>query len=169
MRSFVNSIDSLQPLPLQCDGRLAARRRLVGPLAATWLMLAATVAGCNRSPYELAPVHGTVTVEGTPLFQGKVLFSPIAKGDNVNPGRPAFGKLQSDGTYRLTTFKKNDGAVVGEHWVTIINVEEDLPDGVPEFARVTVPARIVVVAGKDNQIDITLTKPDIRKYREDDT
>jgi hypothetical protein len=63
----------------------------------------------------------------------------------------------------------NDGAVVGEHWVTILNVGEDLPDGVPEFARVTLPERVTVVSGKDNEIDIKPSRDIVRKYREDDT
>ena len=134
----------------------------------SWLVALSLLAGCNRSPYELAPVHGTVTVDDKPIFQGKVMFGPIAQGEEENPGKPAFGAIQSDGSYRLTTFDPNDGAVVGEHWATIINVEEDLPDGVPEFARVTYPEKVTVVAGEDNRIDIRLSRSVIRKYREDD-
>jgi hypothetical protein len=129
----------------------------------------AILAGCNRSSFELAPVHGTVTVDDQPLFQGKVRFAPVGKGDGDHPGRPALGSIQSDGTYRLTTYKGNDGAVIGEHWVMIANVEEELPDGVPEFSRVTMPQRVTVVEGKDNRIDIKLTSDAIRELREDDT
>lgn len=129
----------------------------------------ALLAGCNRSSYELAPVHGTVTVDDQPLFQGKVRFAPVAKGDDDHPGRPALGSIQSDGTYRLSTYKVNDGAVIGEHWVMIANVEEELPDGVPEFARVTMLQKVNVVEGKDNRIDIKLTSDVIREHREDDT
>ena len=134
----------------------------------TWLIVFVAMIGCNRSPYELAPVHGLVTVNDKPMFQGKVMFGPIAKKGEENPGKPAFGTIQSDGQYRLTTFQPNDGAVVGEHWASVINVEEDLPDGVPEFARVTFPEKVTVVAGKDNRIDIRLSRETIRKYREDD-
>jgi hypothetical protein len=130
------------------------------------MLIAAT--GCSPSPYQLAPVHGTVTVNDKPMFQGKVMFGPIAKGDEENPGKPAFGVIQPDGRYRLTTFEPDDGAVVGEHWATIINVEEELPDGVPEFARVTFPEKVTVVAGKNNRINIQLSRDVIRKYREDD-
>lgn len=126
-------------------------------------------AGCGATPYELAPVHGTVVVNGKPLFQGKVRFAPIARGGDRNPGKPAFGVIQSDGTYRLTTFKPDDGAVVGEHWVTIVNVDEDLPDGVPGFYRVTLPTKVTVEPGKDNAIDLEPSRDVIRKYREDDT
>src|SRR5689334_8120728 len=78
--------------------------------------LVVTWAGCSRPSLELAPVHGKVTIDGKSLFQGKVMFAPVAKGDSVHPGKPAWGKIQSDGTFRLTTLKPEDGAVVGEHW-----------------------------------------------------
>jgi hypothetical protein len=134
------------------------------------ILLAASlaVAGCDRSPYQLAPVHGTVTVADKPMFQGKVMFGPIARPGEENPGKPAFGAIQADGQYRLTTFNPDDGAIVGEHWATIINVEEDLPDGVPEFARVTYPEKVTVVPGQDNRIDLRFSRETIRKYREDD-
>jgi hypothetical protein len=125
--------------------------------------------GCGGQPYEVAPVHGAVKLNGTFLPQGGVMFSPVAKGDSINPGRAAVGMIQPDGTYTLTTFEDKDGAIVGEHWVTIVNHdEENLPDGVPDFARIQVPEKKVVVAGKANQIDITLTREEVRKYREDD-
>jgi hypothetical protein len=126
------------------------------------------LAGCNRNPYELSPVHGAVVVNNKPMFQGRVMFAPVAKGDEINPGKIAMGKIDSEGNYRLTTLEPDDGAIVGEHWVTVINFEEELPDGVPEFARVMVPEKAQVVAGKDNKIDIRLTRDQIRKYREDD-
>jgi hypothetical protein len=129
----------------------------------------ALVAGCGSTTYETAPVHGTVAIDDKPLYQGKIRFAPIAKGENTQTGKPAFGTIQPDGTYRLTTFEPNDGAVVGEHWVTILNVGEDLPDGIPEFARITLPEKVNVVSGKDNEIDVEPSRETVRKYREDDT
>jgi hypothetical protein len=144
-------------------GRQLCRIRLA------FLFVVAVVAGCDATTYETAPVHGTVAVDDKPLFQGKVRFAPVAQGQNTQTGKPAFGDIQSDGSYRLTTFEANDGAVVGEHWVTILNVGEDLPDGVPEFARVTLPEKVKVVGGKDNEIPIKPSRAIVRKYREDDT
>ena len=118
----------------------------------------ATLAGCSGNSFNVAPVHGKVSVADKPLFQGRLMFAPIAQGESDNPGKLAFGTIDKNGGYRLTTFKKDDGAVVGEHWVTIINVEEDLPDGVPEFDRLTSPAKVKVVAGKDNEININVSK-----------
>jgi hypothetical protein len=125
-------------------------------------------AGCNGSAYPTAPVQGRVTVDDKPLFQGRVLFTPVAKGDDRKAGRTALGKIDSEGNYRLTTYAPNDGAIVGEHWAIVINSEEDLPKGVPEFARVTLPEMVRVEADKNNRIDLSFTRDEIKKYREDD-
>ncbi len=127
----------------------------------------AVLPGCNRTHFNVAPVHGRVTIAGKPLVQGNVMFAPIAKADEENPGKPAFGRIQPNGDYRLTTFAKNDGAVVGKHWVTIINIGDKLPEGIPDFDRVTSPEKVTVVAGKDNQIDIRLSAETVKKYRAD--
>jgi len=128
---------------------------------------ALVTAGCGGESYDVAPVHGIVSVDGKPLFQGKVMFAPVSKGTG-NPGKPAWSSIESDGKYRLRTFKKDDGAVIGDHWVTIINSEEELPVGVPEFARFMVPKTVSVAPGKDNEIDIKLTSKTIAENREDD-
>jgi hypothetical protein len=138
-----------------------------GLLFRSCIIAVAVVAGCGKESFDVAPVHGVVSVDGKPLFQGKVMFAPMAKGEQ-NPGKPGWGDIASDGSFRLTTFKKNDGAVVGDHWVTIINSKEELPNDVPEFARLMLPKPVSVAAGKDNKIDIQLTSDTIEKNREDD-
>ena len=133
------------------------------------LFLICFFTGCGESPYVVAPVRGKVLLNNQPLPNGGIMFAPIAQGESANAGRIAVGRFQEDGSYILTTYDDGDGAVVGEHWVTIVNNDEDnLPDGVPSFARIQVPEKKVVAAGKENQIDITLSSAEIKKYREDD-
>jgi hypothetical protein len=112
-------------------------------------------------------VHGKVTIDSKPLFQGKVMFAPVAKGHNVNPGKPAWGAIQPDGTFRLTTLEKDDGAIVGDHRVTIMNSDEKLPKGVPEFARLIVPKMATVAANNDNEINFAFSSSDVKKLAED--
>ena len=133
------------------------------------LILVCGVSGCGESPYVVAPVRGKVLLNNKPLPNAGIMFAPIAKGESANAGKIAVGRIQEDGAYELSTYGKADGAVVGEHWVTIVNHDEDnLPDDVPSFARIQVPEKKIVVAGKENQIDITLSSAEIKKYREDD-
>ncbi len=73
------------------------------------------VGGCNRGP-AMAPVSGKVTYKGQPLKHGNVLFQPSV-------GPPAKGEIGPDGSYTLSTYKKNDGAVLGKHRVQVICVD----------------------------------------------
>lgn len=77
--------------------------RLIALLA----LLTFTGCGGNES------VDGTVRRDGELLATGKVIFSPIAGG------KLAFGAIQPDGTFRLTTERANDGAVAGQYRVMI--------------------------------------------------
>jgi len=150
------------------------------------LMLTLTVSalsnhGCSRSPYELTSVVGKVTIDGQPFTQGKVMFAPIAAGKSSEAGRPAFGRLQSDGSFELGTYEPGDGAVVGEHWVTVIRIdpETDQDDqeasrvappsaALIQFSRIAVPTKVIVSADQDNVIDVVLTKADLARYASHD-
>ncbi len=69
--------------------------------------------GCGGSSHEeTATVTGKVTYQGKPVTKGRIAFYPPN-------GRPAMGAIQSDGTYSLTTFEPGDGALLGNHRVTI--------------------------------------------------
>jgi hypothetical protein len=120
-------------------------------------------------------VRGTVTIDGRPLSQAKIMFAPVAGGEHANPGKPAFGLLQNDGSFTLTTYENNDGAVVGVHWVTLINTARSTtrtsaenghraPPNAPKFTRLAVPQQVTVVAGLENRIDIKLTRQDVAQY-----
>jgi hypothetical protein len=142
--------------------------------AACWILVVLAMAtGCSRSPYELAPVKGKVTIDGKPLSQAKVMFAPVEAGDSIDPGKPAFGLLADDGSFTLTTYKKNDGAVVGEHWVSIVKLSTKSNQTTlvnhpaskePRFDRLALPQKMTVVADQDNQIDLALTSQDVARY-----
>lgn len=58
---------------------------------------------------------------------GTVTFEP-----DDDYGRPARGELQSDGTFELTTDKKGDGVVAGNHKVYIANINPKSKVGLPK-------------------------------------
>jgi hypothetical protein len=137
-------------------------------LIAASLLSIATL-GCSKSEFDVAPASGAVTVDGVPFTTGKVMFSPIAKGEDRRAGRPALGRLQSDGSFTLSTYKEGDGAVVGEHWATVIRIDDEggSPDpNIPPFKRLLVPERLTVVADQENRFEIKLTKEQILKSGE---
>jgi hypothetical protein len=143
---------------------LTSRRRLSAPVGVAALLAAA--GGCSSSEFDLAPVAGHVTIDGQPFAQGKVMFSPIATGESRQAGKPALGRLGSDGSFTLSTYEPNDGAIVGEHWVTVIynKPTDGAAAAPPGFSRVAAPQKVSVAAGQDNRIDIALTREMIAKY-----
>jgi hypothetical protein len=74
------------------------------------------------------PVRGVITLEGTPVAGATVLFMPDGQGG----GRPASGFTSSDGTFRLTTYKPDDGALPGKYRVLIQKTEAAKDPGAAE-------------------------------------
>lgn len=74
------------------------------------------VCGCSNSgQLETAPVSGRVLLDGKPLPFGVVTFIPSL-------GRAAKGEVQADGSFRLGTYKGDDGAIIGKHKVSVIAI-----------------------------------------------
>ena len=128
------------------------------------------VAGCSSDHPTIAKVHGTVTLNGNPLPQGRVSLEPIAQPGQPNPGKAAFGIIQSDGTYRLGTYSDTDGAVVGKHRVTLYGTTPgNEPAKKPPFDVLRLVGQSYeVVAGQDNEINIELTSEIVRQFGERD-
>src|SRR5262245_46771168 len=75
-------------------------------------------AGAQAAP--TVPVKGKVTFKGQPVTQGTVVFEP-------DGGREAHGEIQPDGSFMLTTFNKDDGAVPGTHRVAVTGAVKSKP------------------------------------------
>ena len=96
--------------PIGETGKAPPVRAAVSLLLA---MIVAAVVGCGPERRETVPVTGRVMVGGQSLASGTITFWP----DDGGP--PAGGSIGADGTYRLTTYKDGDGAVLGTHKVTV--------------------------------------------------
>jgi hypothetical protein len=89
-------------------------------------LLTVVLTGCGgRGP---TPVQGVVRLEGTPVAGATVLFMP----DGQPRGRPASGFTQSDGTFQLTTYRPDDGALPGTYRVVIQKTEAAKDQGSAE-------------------------------------
>jgi hypothetical protein len=71
--------------------------------------------GCGDSGPKLYPVKGIVSRGGKPVANATVWFHP-----EQTDGRAAYGLLQTDGSFQLTTFKTNDGAMAGQYRVLVV-------------------------------------------------
>lgn len=138
------------------------------PLRGIGIGLLVACLGCGPDhDYDLAPVHGVVTINGKPLPAGRVQFAPVAASGALKSGKPGFGDIEPDGSYTISTYGHEDGAVAAEHWVTIINTQKEAVGGLLLGAsRVKVPIRQTVASGTENVIPIELTTDDIKRYGE---
>lgn len=84
------------------------------------------VGGCGGEKFETAPAKGSVTFGGKKVTGGTITLSPVASGsDKRYSGKAAIGTIQSDGTFVLTTYGDDDGAIIGKHQVTYSPPEDE--------------------------------------------
>ena len=94
-------------------------------LVAIVLLLAGCGSGAEESEYRLAPVSGTVTLDGQPLAGATVMFSPT----DVGIGQTSYGVTDAQGNYSLTDPQQRDGVAVGTHKIVVSKLVQ--PDGSP--------------------------------------
>jgi hypothetical protein len=82
-------------------------------------LTAALAAGCARSDGRtpVYPVRGVLTWKGAPMAGATVVFHPA--GDRDPKALRSHAEVGPDGTYRLTTYARHDGAPAGEYAVTV--------------------------------------------------
>lgn len=98
-------------------------------------LVALLVPGCGPAGPETASVEGTVTLDGKPLEGALVMFTPVAGG------RPAAARTDEAGRYELQYTESRDGALLGEHTVSISTYQEgDVSSGIPNVPE-KVPAK----------------------------
>jgi hypothetical protein len=86
------------------------------------LVALSATGGCGSGKLPVAPAKGQVFYQGKPLEFGSVMFQPSA-------GPPARGIIQPDGSFQLSTYGANDGAIIGLHQVRVACFESQRPAG----------------------------------------
>jgi len=82
-------------------------------------LLTLVVAGCGTTGSSLPTLdaRGTVTLDGVPVEDATVVFSPAETG-----GRAATARTDATGVFTLSTLRPNDGALAGRYQVMIHKV-----------------------------------------------
>ncbi|MFW6170269.1 MAG: carboxypeptidase regulatory-like domain-containing protein [Planctomycetota bacterium] len=120
-------------------------------LSVAALMLLVWTAGCGGND-NLGGVYGTVTMDGEPLADALVTFAPL------EPGRPAAGRTDEQGRYELVFSRDAEGALIGEHLVSIStynvvpgegDTEKVIPESVPAKYNVNSQRKVTVEAGSN--------------------
>ena len=129
--------------------------------------LLAGLSGCGAgSGFKVAPVKGKLTHQGQPVKGGSITFQPLGAGDAKADklGKPATAQVGDDGTFVLSTYGKEDGAVVGKHRVAYMAVfvapkdYDDKPPPSPYVGLVPKPGEVEVKPGA-NEINLELVAP----------
>jgi hypothetical protein len=107
--------------------------------------------GCGYS--NVAPVYGSITLDGKPVVGASVTFQP-------STGRPSYGGTDSSGNYKLSYSLAESGAVVGSCEVRISTATEDekgvrRKESIPKKYFSSEKLKVNVEA-KSNRIDFTL-------------
>ena len=122
-------------------------------MQAVALVLAVALAGCSNSagnPEEVramvVPVSGKLlTASGAPLANAWIVFNP-----KEIPGHEANAATNPDGSFRLSTFGKEDGAIPGKYTVTIE------PHPYPKGAKPSIPRQYS--SPKDSPLTVEIKK-----------
>lgn len=99
---------------------------------AGWLVLVVTAAstgcgGASGPKHKLAPVAGTITLNGKPLANAQISFQPTAPASATEALPGSYGTTDANGQYTLqlvTADKAVIGAVIGSHRVAITVANE---------------------------------------------
>jgi hypothetical protein len=137
------------------------RTRLAGLAALIFWSLGA-VSGCSRGP-SLAPVEGTLKMNGKPLANVQVEFLPEINGPRSR------GVTDKEGKYSLATDDQRAGAVVGSHRVLLYDLQafDDKPPPGKKKDRDVVPVRPSRVPTRYTEVDNTPLKKEVRKEPND--
>ena len=116
--------------------------------------LCIAASGCGEKQFPVAPAEGKIICQGKPLECGSVIFQP-------RTGPPARGKIQSDGTFVLSTYGNGDGAMIGTHRVRIACFENQRPGAIPDnpqaeptLGRPLVPRRYTNIQTSGLQVEV---------------
>lgn len=74
-------------------------------------------AGCSEGLPSRVPVSGTVLIDGKPLTSGRIQFVS-------GSGRAAYGTIDKEGHFSLSTYEPNDGCVLGNFRISIAAFEK---------------------------------------------
>ncbi len=84
-------------------------------------LLSTTLLGCSGNDGERPTAPVTVTVK----YKGKAVEGATVQFITMEEPQPAVGKTDASGSCSMTTYKTNDGAIIGGNVVTISKVDID--------------------------------------------
>ena len=121
------------------------------------LLLVCLFAGCGGGTDdgpELAPVWGTVTLDGEPLVEARVIFTP------AGGGRAAIGVTDDRGVYKLAYVADRMGTPPGEYVVKISTYREPEEDEESGEMSPTRPETVPAMYNQPSTLRVTVPADD---------
>ena len=104
--------------------------------------------GCKRNP-AVVPVAGKVLYNDAALPFGTITFQP-------ERGQPGIGEIQEDGSFTISTYAADDGAVPGRHRICVSCYEGQRPGRSQRNAsgKLLIPLKYTEVATSGLSADV---------------
>ena len=103
-------------------------RRLILLLAVPVVLVCASCGTKDDGRVPVYPVTGQVLVNGKPANHAQVFFHPQDPSCKLFP----HGRVDSDGSFQLSTYELNDGAPAGDYLVAIVWQDPPPPGSAPD-------------------------------------
>jgi len=104
----------------------------------------------------VVPAKGVIQLaSGQPIREGRLELTPKDKG-----GVEAFGDVKPDGSFTLTTYKRDDGAVPGRYVVKISPYNYAAPGGSPARIRSAGQIPGKYLEAETSKLEVEIKKPD---------
>ena len=105
------------------------------------------IAGCGSDRPPLAPLTGTVTLDGEPVQYGGLMFSP------VDGGRPSVGGSNEKGEFEAMYVYGVPGAIIGKHSVIFEEGSADTGVEEDEFKPYAPPTNNYIISPKEFEVE----------------
>lgn len=104
------------------------------------------LSGCGSDLPPIAPLTGTVTMDGKPYANGSLMFTP------TSGGRPSLAATDENGKFKAMYNLNTSGALIGKHAVTFepggkVEVDEFKPYAPPAQNFKVTPNEVTVAEG----------------------
>jgi hypothetical protein len=117
-------------------------------------------AGCGGlQEFPIAETTGTVLCDGKPVAKALVYFVPKKTANDSFVGKQGYALTDENGRFTVSTYKENDGAVVGKHVVRVGNSETTSKCDCALVADVPL-TEVDVKANEKNNFELVLKKPE---------
>lgn len=126
--------------------------RVFESLTPGFALLLVFAVGCGQKGPDTAQVSGVVKLNGEPVEGAMVMFQPVAEG------RSSRSLTDANGRYTLKYVGDQNGALIGEHVVTVTKFRKRITDDNGQVVDPGVPELFPASANSETELKANVTK-----------